>query len=93
MPVVKHRVQKIFTINRVPSDLLDNRALSFLKNHPVEKFVTLFDADILPYHIINIVIWVQDFNLNMEQTRFAFNAHEITRFLVEQLAIYINLHI
>jgi hypothetical protein len=93
MAVVEHRIQKIFTVDRIPSNLLNPWALAFFEDHPIEKLIALLHADILSYHIINIIIWIQDFHLNMEQARLALDPYKVPRLFVEQFAIDINLHV
>lgn len=93
MPVVEHRIQKIFAVHRVPSDLLDSGPFPLFKNHPVKELVTFLYADILSDDIIDIVVRIQDLHLNMEQPRLAFDANKVAGLLVKQPSIYIDLHV
>lgn len=93
MAVVKNRIQEIFTVNRVPPDLLDLWTLPFFKDHAIKEFIAFLHTDIFSYHIIDVVIWVQDLHLNVEQAGLAFDPDEIPGLLVKQFAIDINLHV
>ena len=93
MPVVKDRVQKISTVNRIPSHFLNDWPHSFFEDHLVVEFIALFNPDIFPHYIINIVIGVEHLDLNMEEPGLAFDSHKISRLFVKQFAINVNLHV
>ena len=93
MSVVQHRIQKVFAINGVSSYLLDHGPFSFCENHSIKKLIALLNADIFSNNVIDIVVGIQDFNLNVKQTRFAFNPHEISRFFIKELAVDVHLHV
>ncbi len=93
MPVVQNRIQEISAVDRIPADLLYPGALSFFEDHPVKEFITLFNADVFAHYIVNIVIGIQHFHLDMKETRLTLYPDEVARVLIEQLAIYINLHV
>lgn len=93
MLIVEHRIQKIFTVYRVTPDLLYDRRSAFCENHSVKELITLLHANILFYNIINIVIWVQNFHLDMKQAWPAFDPNKTPGHFIIQLAIDIDLHV
>lgn len=93
MPVVQNRIKEISAVDRIPADLLDPWALAFFEDHPVKEFITLFNADVFAHNVVNIVIGVQHFHFHMKETWLTLYPDEVARVLIEQLAIYINLHV
>ena len=93
MPVVKDRVQKISTVNRIPSHFLNDWPHSFFEDHLVVEFIALFNPDIFPHYIINIVIGIEDFNLYVKQAGLTLDSYKVARNLVKQFAIDVNLHV
>ena len=93
MSVVEYRIQKIFAVHRIPSDLLDSWTLSFRKYHAIKKLIAFLNADVFSYDIINVIIGIEHLYLEVKQTRFTFDPYKIARLLVKQNAIDINLHI
>lgn len=93
MAVIQNRIQKIFTVNGVPSDLLDPWPFPLLEDHAIKELIAFLHADIFSHHIINIVVRVQDLYLDMEQPGLAFDPDKIPGHFVKQFAIDINLDV
>jgi len=66
MPVVQYRVQEIFAVNGIPSDLLDPRLLSLLEDHSVKELITLFYSDILFHDVIDVIVGIKNFYFDVE---------------------------
>lgn len=66
MPVVQYRVQEIFAVNGIPSDLLNPRPLTLLKNHSVKELITFFYADVLFYDVVDVIVRVKNFYFNVK---------------------------
>lgn len=93
MPVVQHRVEEVSAVNRIPSDLLNPRALAFFEDHSIKELVTFFHTDVFSHDVVNVVVRVEHFNFDMKQSGFAFDPYEISGLFVKQFSVDINLHL
>ncbi len=86
-------MQKIPAVHGITSDLLNPGAFAFFKDHPIEEFVTLLYANVFSDYVVNMIIRIKHFHLNVKQSRFAFDSYKIPRLFVEQFTINVNLHV
>lgn len=93
MPVVQYRIKEVSAVHWIPSDFLNPRTLTFLEDHPVKEFITLLHANVFPHNVVNIVVRIQNFNLDVKKSGFAFDPYKISRFLVKQFSVDIDLHL
>ncbi len=93
MPVIEHRVQKVFAVYRVSSDLLYSWRLVFREDDAIEKLISFLHTDIALDDIINIIVRVEDFDLDVEEPGFTLDPYKVSWLLVEEFSIDVHLHV
>ncbi len=93
MSVVKYGIQKVLAVNRISSHFLDPGGLPFHEYHFVKELIALLHTDVLSDNVLYIIIWIEDFHLDVEQSRFTLDPHETAGLFIVERAVNIDRHV